>query len=293
MCYDFSTTTAGKWILAGEHAVLRGHPAIVFPLKSLQLTLHYRATSTPLRLTYHDAHNQRLESIIWGVIEEGLTLLNLSRESTALNGFLHIENQIPLGAGLGASAALCVAIARWLQAYFAPTLELLSFAKLLEHLFHGQSSGLDVAAAASTHGIFFQQGQCTPIPLQWSPHWRLSSSGEIGLTSRAIEQVQQLRQNEATRADEIDACMARSVELAHHALLQQENTTLAEAIRRAHACFEAWGLVTPTLNAHMQQLQNAGALAVKPTGSGGGGHVLSLWAEAPTAVKLTTPLLTL
>lgn len=33
MFYEFQTTTYGKWILAGEHAVLRGHSALVFPIK--------------------------------------------------------------------------------------------------------------------------------------------------------------------------------------------------------------------------------------------------------------------
>jgi mevalonate kinase len=31
----------------------------------------------------------------------------------------------------------------------------------------------------------------------------------------------------------------------------------------------------------MEILMSAGALAVKPTGSGGGGHVISYWAKEP------------
>ena len=49
MFYDFETTTFGKWILAGEHAVVRGHEALVFPIKEKQLTLRYQAASAFFR----------------------------------------------------------------------------------------------------------------------------------------------------------------------------------------------------------------------------------------------------
>ena len=291
MSYDFTTTTQGKWILAGEHAVLRGKPALVFPLKSQQLILNYQVSSSPLILTHSGLQNQHLHPIVWRVLEEGLSLLNLSLTATELTGKLHINNQIPLGEGLGASAALCVAIARWFQNHFAPTLEVFDFAKQLEHLFHGQSSGLDIAAASSTQGIYFQQSRCTPIPMLWSPHWTLSSCGEVGITSRSIQLVQKLRQENALRANEIDEQMEESVTRAHLALLHQDNTLLAEAITTAGNCFEAWGLITPALATHMQKLREAGAIAVKPTGSGGGGYILSLWEQVPPKTLGLTSLI--
>ena len=48
----------------------------------------------------------------------------------------------------------------------------------------------------------------------------------------------------------------------------------------AHQCFESWGLITPDMSSIIQNLYQRGALAVKPTGSGGGGYLLSLW-ETP------------
>lgn len=52
MFYDFATTTYGKWILVGEHAVVRGHAALVFPIKGKKLTLSYSATSPSLGADY-------------------------------------------------------------------------------------------------------------------------------------------------------------------------------------------------------------------------------------------------
>jgi mevalonate kinase len=53
---------------------------------------------------------------------------------------------------------------------------------------------------------------------------------------------------------------------------------LKKSIDQAYACFADWGLIHGALNEHIDLLKKNGALAVKPTGSGGeGGHVLSLW----------------
>jgi mevalonate kinase len=49
--------------------------------------------------------------------------------------------------------------------------------------------------------------------------------------------------------------------------------------------FSGWGLTTGVLGDHIQQLKDYGALAVKPTGSGDGGYVLSLWRQPPINVS--------
>jgi mevalonate kinase len=56
---------------------------------------------------------------------------------------------------------------------------------------------------------------------------------------------------------------------------------LAESIKKAKSCFKRWGLAEGKIAQHMQMLQKHGALAVKPTGAGDGGYVLSLWEDIP------------
>ena len=284
MSSDFSTLSHAKWILTGEHAVLRGHPALVFPLTDKTLSVHYEASKEPLRILQPGA--QHLNTLLWQVINEGVELLKLKPMPT---GILTITNTIPWGVGLGASAALCVAMARWFEHLNPGLVEPFELARKLEHIFHGQSSGLDIAGASATRGqgIYFQQGTRRQIELTWQPHWFLSASGEVGMTSHCIDRVQTLREQNEANAEAIDQKMANSVAKAHQALIHPSCRDLAHAINEAHDCFLQWGLITPILNQHMQSLRDAGAIAVKPTGSGGGGHVLSLWNAEPPSTMAT------
>src|SRR3954465_15589712 len=100
----FETTVSGKWILAGEHSVLRGSPALVFPLFSRQLSLQHVSGSGDLKLNLVGEHGKELNMLFWGVLEKACELRNIRRSD--FSGELKVESTIPIGAGLGASAAL-------------------------------------------------------------------------------------------------------------------------------------------------------------------------------------------
>lgn len=281
MMKNFETRTYGKWILAGEHAVLRGCEALVFPLKSRDLHFKFSVQNrADLELTLNGSYGRELELLFRGVFEKALELKKISKSD--IHGQVEITSNLPIGAGLGTSAALCVALTRWFQAAgFVVDAEKHEFARQLENLFHGESSGVDIAVVTEERGLIYaKNGRREFFQPQWSPSLYISYCGHRGMTYECVNQVKALWELEPQRAQKIDDQMRSSVELCLQALSEPQSTgfeKLKRAIEMAAGCFESWNLTQGALNQHLKQLMEMGAAAVKPTGSGGGGYVLSLW----------------
>lgn len=281
---DFETINYGKWILAGEHSVLRGHPAIIFPVKDKQLTLRYIKTGEEIRAEFSGEYGDEIQFLFWGTLERAIEILDIHHDS--IKGKVLIDNNIPVGAGMGASAAICVAVGRLLVhlGLFAEA-NLLEFSRQLENLFHNESSGADIAVAIARSGIFFSRsGGMHPISMNWQPQWCLSYSDKPSATSRCVKQVKELWQQDPKLAEQIDAAMAESVGLAEQALQSSKDAglpILSKAIQAGYNCFKRWQLCEGIVDNHIKTLRDAGALAAKPTGAGAGGYVLSLWKKAP------------
>jgi mevalonate kinase len=279
---DFETRTYGKWILAGEHSVLRGGQALVFPLRSRYLDFQYSLKENQnLEIEIPIGYPEEFKLLFWSVFEKACQMKGLG--PSQFKGLIQMKANIPIGSGLGASASLCVALARWFELLkIISVAETFHFAKNLEDIFHGESSGVDVAVVLSETGLLFQrQGTGEIFKSTWQPNWYLSHSGHKGITKECVQKVQAWGQENPDAFIRYDNQMKSAVEICTQVLSSKaEPQKLIQALDLAKDCFYNWGLINEALEGHMEKLMSAGAKAVKPTGSGLGGYVLSLWDES-------------
>ena len=271
----------GKYILAGEHAVLRGGGAIVFPLPDITIRLCFDRNAEALYITSTGVQSDVVTAAFQGLLHYALPILDKDHTSLHLN--ITIDNQIPIGKGLGFSAALCVVFSRmcvclnWIEAD-----SLYHYAKQFEDYFHGVSSGVDVRAALSHHGIHvLPSSDLSPVHPVWQPSLYLIDSGIIGSTAKAVSKVQGLQSE--SWAQRVDDSMRLCVHQVSHALQQCEGgmQRLSAAMKQAQDCFDLWGLTPKSLAVDIRNLYKAGAHAVKFTGAGDGGFLLVLWPGMP------------
>lgn len=276
----YTVTTHGKCIITGEHAVLRGESACVFPVKSRYLTLTFTSSNSDVTASFQGEFATNAQMLFWSVLEKGLSMTG--HHLNDIHGHFMLDNHVPIGCGMGASAALCSALSQWFcWNDWISSDKIFEFAKDLENLFHGKSSGVDIAASMANAPIVYSMGHpIRQIQPTWSPLLYLTYSGQIGVTSQCVEKVNQLWIHNPTLAHRIDVQMGEASSRAIEALSSDEINGLslfARALNEARICFTQWGLTPETVEHHINSLLSQGALAAKPTGSGNGGYVLSLW----------------
>lgn len=283
--HSFLPSTAkacGKIILVGEHAVVHGSHAVSIPFENmfLELSLDRIQKTQDLKQSTKSQgpHIQNLRNIL----QDALELLNIKTTQLKIQGHFHCL----FGAGLGASAALCVCILRALSQSFSldlSPLEIASYANHLERRFHGTPSGLDATTVALEKALLFKKGAepqevpVSPLLVENKEHPWTFAVIDSETRSPTFAMVQQTAPYfEGSKGRELLRSFDKAALQTYTALQNGNLAKLQEAFQKSDTLLKELQLVPKPLEDLMEKAQNCGVLASKITGAGGGGCVLCL-----------------
>jgi mevalonate kinase len=257
----------GKLILCGEHAVVYGHPAIAFAVnKGTRVTAQMRPGALEVLSSIDDPALRQAVELMFG--DQGWTVT--------------IESDVPLGRGMGSSAALAVALAKaHAEAISGDTSHagVMKAAMPIERHFHGNPSGIDVAVALHGHAMRFLRGP----PMAWNPlpfsswHLVVLDSQQRGNTKDQVARIAESRPG----SDPLLSAIGQLVSRVEEVLDQPDE--LGPLLSENHRLLQRLGVSTPRLDELVDFALQHDALGAKLSGAGGGGVVFALL-ETPAHV---------
>jgi mevalonate kinase len=271
---------AGKIILLGEHAVVYGRPALAAGL-GLGLAVEVTEGAGPIRCE-SDRPELATDARPARLVAEAAAALDIAPRDLVVR----VRSELPAGAGLGSSAALAVAVVRALAGAAGRVLgrdELLALGRRLEGIFHGQSSGIDPAAAMSDGGLFrFTRGEPPDIvPLRSARGVPLVVAlGEAARsTGSAVGGLRARWEAERPRYERLFDQVGAVVEDGTKAIEAGDLVALGYAFARNQELLAEIGVSAPEVETRVAAARRAGALGAKLTGGGAGGAVIAVAPE--------------
>jgi mevalonate kinase len=278
----------GKLILSGEHSVVKGAPAVAFAIDRFVATHIIPAEEMPFKqldfiktsldLRYHAFLKKSIK--INEVIEKPEALIAYcvaqmkshfeasfgeKNAGETPKGFaLSTQTNLPVGCGMGSSAALILSLYKAIEGAFGfllPASGLRELAIEAENLIHGKSSGLDIAICQAGGMHRFQQGKLTEIPCSQFSADLIHTGKPESSTGECVVQASLYLTPEKVEA------FAKTTQKVEHAITHEDPALLWNAIRENHRLLCEIGVVPKRVQQLIQEIENAGG-AAKICGAG-------------------------
>lgn len=283
-----------KIILFGEHFVVYGEPAIVVAIDrraraeaELRQDRRLRFQSANLNTSCYfengvfkveqgDAKEAKLKfEPVKLAVEK---VLAASGKSVGLD--ITINSAIPVGAGLGSSAAVVASVTAAVSALLGLEFskqEIFRIAFEAEKIVQGTPSGVDPAIATFGGTLLFQVDTgFKPLEVETDIPLVIGDTGVERSTKIQVEKVRETMDSFPQIADSLRKAAREIVLRAVAALQEKDLETLGRLMNINHALLYGIGVSDESLEWLTNAARKAGALGAKLTGAGGGGCMVAL-----------------
>lgn len=299
----------GKIILFGEHSVVYGRGAIASAIDLRTYTEGKLLNEKTIKIHANDLKIPGLsisfseEEIFLGtdygkagyvVSYVKSAIERIFTEYGSRKGFeISIRSDIPVGAGLGSSAAVVVPTLKLLSELLEMNLkneDIARMGKEVEFEVQGSSSGLDPAVSALGGGVYFKKGKIERFSAPQLPII-VGYTGEKGSTKVLLEKVKILRDEYPEIVEDIMDAMEDIADKGRKILTEDGDLKeLGKLMNINNGLLEAIGVSTKELSDLVFASRISGALGAKITGAGGGGCMYALTpnkrSEVETAIRI-------
>ena len=305
-----TSSAPGKVYLFGEHAVVYGEPAVPCAIeRRARVTVEEREegmrvqagdlTLSGFTIEYDGEGDAPPDvDVPDSLVETGMGYIDAAADQArdaagapAAGLDVTVESEIPLGAGLGSSAAVVVAIidaaSRELGVDLPPE-EVADRAFQVEYeVQDGQASRADTFCSAMGGAVRVEGEDCRALPAPQLP-FVVGYDGGAGDTGELVAGVRALKDTYDFAADTVRA-IGDVVRAGEDALAEGDVAEVGDLMDFNHGLLSALGVSSRSLDAMVWAARDAGALGAKLTGAGGGGCIVALdeTPETRTALEYT------
>ncbi len=261
----------GKVILSGEHAVVYGKPALVC------------AIDKRLSVTFNSAKKTEYTDTIFPILEKSVSDFLIAKKITfnKREYTYSVESSIPIGRGLGSSAAYCACISAGLLELFTgrewEKEEINICAYQMEKYFHKNSSGVDTSTSIMGGLIYYRKefeflktisSLAIKIPKRFIDSLVLIDTGKPNeTTGEMVQAVGALYNKESDNMEMLLSEMEKTTKRIIVSLMKEDTLFFKENIQKNEDLLERIGVVSDKTKKTLMQLSRVGV--GKVTGGGG------------------------
>lgn len=288
---QFTASAPGKTIIFGEHAVVYGKPAIAAAVdRRAYVKVERREDSRThvnvvelgvsgfLDLENHVIELEEGQKNRKGILE--YVLRSLIKTDTVDGLEVTINLDIPIGAGLGSSAAVTVATILSSSKLNGITLTMDEIAKLAHQVeLEVQGAASPIDTTLSTYGgiIYLSRdaGEIIKIDVNSEIPIVIGYTTQRGNTGKLVESVRLKMESHPQVMIPILNSIEALTNGAREAMIMEDHKMIGEFMNINHGLLDAIGVNTEELSKMVFVARKSGAMGSKLTGAGGGGSIIA------------------